>query len=270
MSKLLIHHISSPVSLILKTIVSVFLTLFIFAGNNATQAQVSTKDSIVSGFIIDVSYGFHMPGGDLKERFGLSSSAGASLVYKTKQNLLFGLNYNFEFGGDVLIEDSIFQHLYTQEGFIIDGDGLYTEVFTYERGWYGLGKIGMIFPVLGPNKNCGPFIMVGGGYMMHKIRIYNQDMTAPQIKDEYKKGYDRLTGGYCLYQQIGYNFIGNRKAYSFNISFEILEAFTKPLRNYQFDLMGPEPQDTRLDLLYGFRVSWMIPLFRQPSDGYYF
>lgn len=248
----------------------VVICVLMFSLNHTeTRAQVSPKDSIVSGFLIDVHYGFHMPGGDLKERFGNSSTVGASLFYKDKRNILYGLNFNYEFGGDVKIEDSIFRNLYTQEGFIIDGDGLFTEVFTYERGWSGLGKIGMVFPWFGPNDNCGPFLMLGGGYMMHKIRIYNQDMTAPQIKDEYKKGYDRLTGGFTLSQQIGYLHIGNKKAYSFTASFEIIEAFTKPMRNYQFDLMGPEPQDTRLDILYGIRLSWMIPLFRQPSDGYF-
>jgi hypothetical protein len=231
--------------------------------------QVSPKDSIVSGFIIDFHYGFHLPEGDLKERFGSSAGIGVGLVYKDKKNFLYSLDMNYEFGTKVKIEDSIFKDLFTQEGFIIDGDGLFAEVFTYERGWIGLGKIGKIFPVFGPNENCGPFIMVGAGYMTHKIRIYNQDMTAPQIKDEYKKGYDRLTGGYCFSQQIGYHHIGNKKAYSFTVSFEIIEAFTKPMRNYQFDLKGPESSSTRTDILYGLRLSWMIPLFRQPSDGYF-
>ncbi len=232
-------------------------------------AQVSTKDSIVSGFIIDVLYGFHLPGGDLSERFGISSAAGGAITYKTKKNFLFQLNFNYEFGGDVKIEDSLFKHLYTREGFIIDGNGMFAEVFTYERGWYPLAKAGKIFPLFGPNENCGPFLLLGGGYLMHKIRIYNPDQTAPQITGEYKKGYDRLTGGFCLSQQIGYFYIGNKKAYSFTASFEIIQAFTKPMRNYQFDLMGPEPQQTRLDILYGIRLSWMIPLFRQPSDGYF-
>ncbi len=245
----------------------IFLSIF-FAWSDL-NGQVSPRDSIVSGFIIDVHYGFHIPEADLKERFGLSSGAGASFLYKTSNNLLVGLDLNYEFGGDVKIEDSIFANLYTDEGFIIDGDGLYAEVFTYERGWMGMGKFGVVMPLFGPNENCGPFLMLGAGYMMHKIRIYNQDMTAPQVKDEYKKGYDRLTGGIAMSQQLGYFFIGNKKSYSFTVSFEIIEAFTKPLRNYQFDLMGPEPQNTRLDILYGIRISWMIPLFKQPSDGYY-
>lgn len=233
------------------------------------QAQVSPKDSIVSGFIIDIHYGFHMPGGDLDERFGNSSSIGPGVFYKDMHNWFYGLELNYVFGGDVKIQDSIFKNLYSSDGYIIDGNGLFAEVFTYERGWIGMGKVGKVIPLFGPNDNCGPFLMLGAGYMTHKIRIYNQDMTAPQIKDEYKKGYDRLTGGLCLSQQLGYMHIGNRKAYSFSVSFEITEAFTKPLRDYQFDLMGPEPQDTRLDLLYGIRFSWMIPLFRQPSDIYF-
>jgi hypothetical protein len=233
------------------------------------SSQISTKDSIVSGFILDVNYSFHIPKKDLEERFGYSSTTGVSALYKTKKNLLYGLNFNYEFGGDVKIEDEIFKQISTTDGYIIDGDGLYAEVFTYERAWYAMGIIGKIFPIIGPNENCGPFFTLGGGYLQHKIKITNTENTAPQIKDEYKKGYDRLTGGYCLYQQLGYFNIGNKKGYSFSLSFEIIEAFTKPLRNYQFDLMAPEPNKTRTDILWGMRFSWMIPLIKQASDGYF-
>lgn len=255
----------------MKHLLKIFVVLLaaFYSDGFKGHAQVSPKDSIVKGFVIDVHYGFHIPGGDLKERFGASSAVGLDVFYKNKRNYMFALDMNYIFGGDVKIEDSIFRNLYTQEGFMIDGDGMFAEVFTYERGWFGQAKAGKVMPWFGPNDNCGPFVMLGAGYMMHKIRIYNQDMTAPQIKDEYKKGYDRLTGGFCLSQQIGYLHIGNKKAYSFTASFEFIQAFTKPLRNYQFDLMGPEPQNTRIDLLYGIRLSWMIPLFKQPSDGYF-
>lgn len=248
-----------------------FLSIFLLVCiTGALSAQVSPKDSIVSGFMIDIHYSFHIPGGDMTERFGLNSAAGPAIRYKTKNNYIFELDGSYIFGNDVKIQDSILKDISTDEGWVIDGDGLYAEIFTFERGFTTSAKIGKLFPVWGPNDNCGIFFMLGGGYMQHKIRIYNQDMTAPQVKDDYKKGYDRLTGGFSASQQIGYFFIGNRKSYSFTASFEIIEGFTKPLRNYQYDLMGPEDDATRLDLLYGIRLSWMIPLFKQPSDGYYY
>ena len=251
-----------------KFIIKLFV-LFVFLYSTNLKSQISPKDSIIEGFMIDFHYGFHFPEGDLKDRFGNSSTAGAGVFYKTKKNFLYQINFNYEFGTDVKIEDELFENIYTSEKFIIDGDGLYAEHVTQERAWYVLGKVGKIFPIIGVNDNCGPFIMIGGGYLQHKIRITCQDNTAPQIKDDYKKGYDRLTGGYTLYQQIGYFNIGNKKAYSLTASFEIMEAFTKPMRNYQYDLMGPEPNKTRMDILWGFRLSWMIPLFKEPSDGYF-
>lgn len=246
---------------------SVVLCFICFA---SLEAQVSTKDSVVAGVLIEAHYGFHLPAADMAERFGVSSAVGPAVWYKTKKNWLIGIELNYEFGGNVKIEDSLFRHISTPEGFIIDGNGMYAEVFTYERGWHGYLKAGKIFPVVGPNPNCGLFFHSGIGGMVHKIRIYNQDQVAPQVSSDYKKGYDRLTGGIAFTQQFGYFNIGNRKTYSFIVSIEIIEGLTKPMRNYQYDLMGPEDDAIRLDILYGIRVSWMIPLFRQPATGYVF
>lgn len=231
-------------------------------------SQVTKDDSCDSGFLIDAHYSFHLPAADLHERFGVSSAIGSALWYKTKNNWLFALDLNYEFGGNVKIEDSIFKHISTRDGYIIDGNGMYAEVFTYERGWHGYVKSGKIFSSSGINSNSGIFGVFGVGFLFHKIRIYNQDQVALQVSGDYKKGYDRLTGGVAFAQNIGYFNIGKHKAYNFYIALEVIEGLTKPLRNYQYDLMGPENTKIRIDILYGVRVSWMIPFLQQQSDGY--
>jgi hypothetical protein len=233
-------------------------------------SQVSTKDSIVSGFLIHFRYGNHIPGGDLSERFGSNFAVGTTVMYKNKHNFLFGIDYGYIFGNNVKNEEQYLKNILTSDGFIIDGDGLYTEVFFHQRGFYSTASIGKLFTVIGPNPNSGIWLALGGGMLQHKITLMNSDNTVNYFSKEYKKGYDRMANGACLKQQLGYFHIGNKKSYSFNIAFEFIQAFTKPRRNYQYDLMGKEHKNQRIDLMYGITFSWMIPLFKQSSDGYFY
>jgi len=250
-------------------LILIFLTIF-FQNLKQTQAQSSPKDSIISGFMIETSFGFHLPAGDLAQRYGESATGGFGIIYKTKKNYTFGVEYNFLFGSKVKIHDDLFKNIMTQEGFVIDGDGLYAEIYTQQRGFHANAKFGKIFPIFGPNDNCGPFINFGIGMLQHRIRIVNMENTAPQVGPDLRKGYDRLSSGISLHQQIGYFNIGNKKAFSFATSFEAIQAFTLPRRPYQYDLMGPEDNKIRVDLLFGMKLTWMVPIYRQASDGFYF
>jgi hypothetical protein len=253
----------------LNTLSIILLFVFCLTSTNSFS-QVSTKDSIVSGFLINIKYGNHIPGGKLSDRFGYNFTAGTGLMYKNKNNFIFGLDYGYIFGNVIKNERQYIQHLSTSDEFIIDGDGLYTEVFFYERGFNSIISIGKLFPIIGPNHNSGVWFSIGAGVLQHKISMVNSDNTVSYFTKEYKKGYDRLTNGFCLKEQLGYFHIGNKKAYSFNLGFEFIQALTKPRRNYQYDLMGKEDDKQRLDLLYGITISWMIPLFKQTSDGYFY
>lgn len=258
----------------MKTTTKLSLLLSIFAlitiNTKELKSQTSPKDSIISSFLIETNLGFHLPGGDLAKRYGESSTGGFGLLYKTKKNFLFGVEYNLLFGSKVKIEEELFKNIMTSEGFVIDGDGLYAEIYTYERGFHTSAKVGKIFPLFGPNDNCGPFITFGVGMLQHRIKIVNMDNTAPAVGVDFRKGYDRMTSGISLHQQIGYFNIGNKKAFSFATSFESIQAFTLPRRPYQYDLMGPEENKTRIDLMFGVRLTWMVPIYRQASDGFYY
>lgn len=65
----------------------------------------------------------------MKARYGNNSGVGAELSYKTSKNVLFALDYNYIFGNNVKIEDSIFKGISTADGFILDQNGMYAEVF---------------------------------------------------------------------------------------------------------------------------------------------
>ncbi len=130
---------------------------------------------------------------------------------------------------------------------------------------------GKVIPVLSPNPNSGILLMAGVGYIQHKVRIEVADNNIPQLMDDYKKGYDRLTGGISLSQFVGYMFFSNSKLANFYGGFEVMEAFTKPLRDVNFDTRNPDEIQNRLDLFFGVRVGWIIPLLkRMPEKVYYY
>ena len=53
--------------------------------------------------------------------------------------------------------------------------------------------------------------------------------------------------------------------------FEFTQAWTTPQRDVNFDTREPDPVQNRFDLLNGFRIGWIIPIFqREPKKFYYY
>jgi len=250
----------------MKKSLSIITTLVCFAASNS-PAQLN-KDSATATSLVSASYSYQFPGGDLEKRFFSNSAVGASFFYKTKSNWLIGADGFFMFR-DTVKETTIFDSISTSDGAIIDGNGLYADIHLYERGFYIGAKGGKLFPVFGSNKNSGIVILGGMGLLQHKIRIENSDNAAYQIKGDYKKGYDRLTNGLALSEFVGYMYFGKSRLVSFFAGFEFTQAWTQNRRSYNFDTMGPD-KTNRLDLLYGFKIGWIIPLHKRSPDKYYY
>jgi len=242
----------------------------IFSGLHL-RSQVSVNDSSLNIPMFYASYAFQAPGGDLADRFGVNSVIGAGFQWKTPGNWIFGTDFNFIFGGNIKNADSLQFNLKTDNGNIIDMAGNWTDYSLYERGYYLTAKFGKLFPILSPNPNSGFFITGSAGYLQHKIRIEVVNNTAPQLNGDYKKGYDRLTGGFVINEFIGYMYLSNNRLLNFYGGFEFTQAWTKPLRDVNFDTMKPDELTKRFDLLNGFRIGWIIPIFqRQPEKFYYY
>jgi len=252
----------------MKNISITALLIFIFAINCIyAQGDLKTEKIRLIGAQANVAYEF--PGGDLADRFGSNANVGGGFYLKTKQNIMFMLEGSYLFGENIN-EDSLFHLIKTPDGYIIDGDGMFADVRTYQRGYTVMLKAGKVFNIFNDNPNSGLLLMAGGGFMEHKIRIENPGQTVAQLKGDYKKGYDKLTSGPALSQFIGYVHYDENRIYNFRIGFEFTQAFTKARRNYDFDLMGKDTRD-RVDLLYGIKLSWMIPFKkRKPAEFYYF
>ena len=231
-------------------------------------AQFNVRDSVVSFKMIGGTFAYQLPGGDMADRFGNNFSVGGTFQWKTKKNWIFGIDGNFIFS-DQVKENSILSEISTSQGYVIGQDGFYAEVFLYERGFMFQAKAGKIVPVIGPNPNSGLMATIGVGLLEHRIRIEDKGNRAPQVFDEYKKGYDRLTNGLSLTEFIGYTHFSDHRLINFMAGFEFTQAFTKNRRDYNFDTMMRDDK-SRVDLLFGFRLAWIIPLYKRMPREYYF
>ncbi len=226
-------------------------------------------DSAFTAGLFTASYAVQFPGGDLARRFGINSNVGGNILFKSGGNWLSGFSANFLFGDNVK-EDDLFSKLSTSEDYMIDKVGTFAEIYLYERGYQLGAQLGKILSTGKPNPNSGILLMAGGGYLQHKIRIENPNKSAPQVQGDYRRGYDRLTGGFFISQFAGYVYFSNKKATHFFGGIEITEAWTKSLRAYDFDRMAADTEK-RFDLLWGFRIGWILPFYRKtPSEFYYY
>lgn len=234
-----------------------------------SRAQVNVRDSLANGWIFGLGLANHWKGGDIAETFGSNLDLSFDVLYKTRSNFLLGAGGGFQFGQNVKIEDRIFQDIQTRNGQIIDYNGNLATVRLFERGFTADAKVGYIFNGLGHNVNSGLVILLGGGWIRHRIRIENIGENAPQVGGEYAKGYDRLRMGWQVNQFIGYMHAGNRKTVNFLIGLDLRQAFTESMRGYQYDLRQTLT-GTHTDLYYGLRFIWFLPVWDTNTQTFFY
>lgn len=243
------------------------LIIVIFLLPLSVLAQSSVKDSSISMVMISPGIGLQMPGGDLAKRFGNNAVISMDVTYKHRKKWMLSAEGSFIFSNKIK-ETNLFIHLINDQGLIIGDDGRYADIRVYERGYYITLSLGKLFNFKKPNPNCGVFVNAGGGYIQHKIRIEDFTKTVPALRDDYKKGYDRLTNGFCLRESLGYLFISNYRLINFYFAADAVQGFTKSRRSYNFDDRSSDDQQ-RIDLLFGARFGWVLPLYRQAPEKFY-
>jgi hypothetical protein len=248
---------------VIYALILLFLALPSLAQKNETDSAASIP--MFYGF-----YGYQWPGADLAEHFGSNSVVGPGFMWKTKSNWLFGAEYNFMFGNNVKNGLDILKYLLNSDGNVISGDGTPSVVALFERAYTAGVKFGKLIPVIRSDKNSGIFFTAGIGYMSHKVRIEVENNSAPQLKGDYKRGYDRLGGGLMLDQSVGFMFFGKNRLLNFTLSVEATEGWTKGYRDYYFDTMAPPPEGKQFNFLIGPKVAWMIPLRQRNVNAVYY
>ena len=236
-------------------------------------AQQDIKTERINTFMFQATYAYQFPGKDTKTLYNNTNSIGGSLVYKTKSNWIFAFNGNFISGNSINISrKELFGDILDNNGEIITGDGIYGSYALFQRGAHFQGKVGKLFPVLAPNPNSGFFVQGGLGYLFNRIRTEFGSYASPPpaLAGDYPYGYDRMRGGFAWSGEFGYLFMSNTRALNFSISVEIIQAYTKPLRKWDFNLMAKDT-NRYIDQYIGIRAAIYIPTYqRKPAEYYYY
>jgi hypothetical protein len=215
---------------------------------------------------IDFNFGYQKPTSDLSKRFGSNLCVGIGFEQANlPKGWIYGINGFYLFGQTV--NEDVLAGMRTTDGGIIGDIGTYSSVDLRERGFNVGVHFGKIFKLSdNGNRFRGIRVTLGVGFLQHKIRIQDNDNATPQIAPPYDVGYDRLTNGFSLSQFIGYQVVSRDKKINFYAGFDFTEGFTKNRRGFNFDTRQRDDA-SRLDVLYGFRVGWSIPLFtNQKAD----
>lgn len=144
----------------MKKYIRLFLFILTIIVTTGIHAQVNVRDSVISTPIMYGVYGFHFLSGDIADMYGNSSTIGAGLGYKLDNNIYFGLEYSYLFGGKVKNGDEILQDILTEDGQLIGQGGEYAIFQFMQRGHIIWAQVGKIFPVFSPNPNSGILIKI--------------------------------------------------------------------------------------------------------------
>lgn len=222
------------------------------------QAQLESKTQT----FFSPRYTIQVPAGDMADRFGVCSSLGVSFGTKRESNFYFSGNGNFIFGNDVK-EPGLIQNLLSADGEIISTEGRPASVLIQQRGFNFSGEFGRFYRFPSSKNESGLLATFGIGFIQHNIRFEHQIDDVPQLDGEYEKGYDRLSNGLMFSQNIGWLFFSKRRLGDFYIGIEAIEGITASRRSYNIDTNTSDLGETRLDILFGVKVGWVVPFYKR-------
>jgi len=248
--------------------ITILFVLFLGLVKLPLNAQVNVRDSATQGVIINASLGYNWVGGDMSDWFGGHMSAGLDVYYKTKSNWLFGGGFDYMFGTNVKNGYKLLEDLITEDGNIIGAGGDYATIKPFLRSWAVQAKLGKIFPFIGHNPNSGLLFMGGVGYLQHKIKIDHGDAVF-QLNEPYIKGYDHFTSGLLISEYIAFYHSGNKRTLNFTAGFQFMQGFTQNRREYNYDTRSADTEN-KLDLFFGIRASWFLPIYDKNAQKYYY
>ncbi len=247
----------------------IFTFSLVVLANTSSIAQVNVKDSIVFAPLIDFTYSYNIPGGDLSQRFGNHSEIGVAFLIKTNKNFLYGLDWTYIFGDEVK-DLSFADGFRDKNGGIMANNGLFSEIYFVERGFTLSAKVGQVLNLFSANPNSGVMVMAGIGFLQHKIKFEDKYEEVPLLSgDSYYPGYDRLTNGVLFTEFIGYRLLSSRRLINLFAGFEFRQALTQNRREINFDT-GLKDDANRLELTTGFKVGFTLPLYKPTPQDYYY
>ena len=240
----------------------ILFTLFLSVIILSAFAQKKKQNAFPFGYI------HQLPIGDLAERFGDNSSIGCSFFTEKGNNLFYEIQGNYLFGNNVK-DSTIFDNLATSTGAIIGADGQYANINLMERGFDVHLMLGYAFHT--NESDLSGFYLSGGiGFLQHQIFIDTKNQNVPQLDEEYKKGYDRLTSGVSTKWEASYKYYSPNGKFQMYTGINMTLAYTKNRRPYLFDQMEYSPTEMSLDKLLGVNIGIIIPIHRRNEEKFHY
>jgi hypothetical protein len=242
--------------------------LFIYIFSCSLLSAQVTSDNINDGDILigGIAYGINFPGGDLKDRYNTNLHFSVFGKHTIKNNFFYGIDFTFMFGNEV--KEDVLKNFRTPEGFYLGSGGLGTDVFLRQRGLTLTAMTGKIFP-LNTGKRSGIKIAAGAGVLQHNIRFLDDNNAIAQLAGDLRRGYDRMSRGVTLRQELGYVILSKNRRLNFDLSFVFFQGFTKEIRPINFDT-GLPSKSSRLDLGFGIQLAWILPFYINSSETIYY
>ncbi len=232
--------------------------LIILAIGKDSIAQLESKTQT----FFSPRYSFQMPAGDMADRFGVNSSLGLTFAIKKDSSLFYGINANYQFGSDVQ-EPGLIQNLLSSNNEIISVEGKPASILIQQRGFNFSADIGKFKRFKNSKTESGILYTFGTGFIQHNIRFEHQLDDVPQLDEEYEKGYDRLSNGLMLSQNIGWMHFSKRRGGDFYLGIELIEGITASRREFNFDTLTSDLGKSRLDILFGIKAGWIVPFYKK-------
>lgn len=238
----------------------VIATRYVFSQNSTSERQASV---LSLGFDLGLAHA----AADLSDKFGQLTSFGVKTHFISSKNWLYGLDASFMFGTDT--KEDVFSHLRISDGRIIGNDRSTANVYTRARILQIGANIGYIIKLKPALNKTGIFVGATAGFISHKYKVTDDFQSVPQLLEENIPGFDRLTAGWYISQQIGWisnELIKNRLKYY--IIAEVSEAFTESLRQYNYSQFKSDYGESRFDMIYSLRAGVLIQLGNYGDASY--
>lgn len=233
-----------------------------------SQGQSIINDSVRSAALINFNYSYQIPQQDFANRFGNASRVGGGALFKLGQNWLMGLEGSYMFGRNVR-EEKVADNIVNPNGSVIGQNG-YLEDYIYNLSGYMIEARGGKLVSFGwPNPNSGIFLSAGFGFWEHRIAIDADGDKVPQFDSDMKKGLDRLTNGVVFSETIGLMFLDPNKLFNIYTGVTFHQGLTKNRRDWNYNL-NRNLNEQRLDALTSFTIGFIIPLYFQKTQEYYY
>lgn len=224
-----------------------FFSLFFFYTKSDAQ-------STVPAHLFHIQYAGATGNKEITSKTKYINELGFSYSHQLK-SITFGLEYEFLFG--YYRGKDLFSSLRTSAGKIISNNGDLIDIESFFRG----NQIHVLAGKMFPKKQNSCFqANLGIGILQHYVKSVTIDGKLAYLSNENLKGYDQLSVGPSLKQQIRWNRFGPKQKVNFYLELFAQEAFMKNLRKYNYFTSMPDEQ-YHFNFIFGFQIGWLIPMF---------